>query len=66
MHKLSAPWEDPSSSPKSLAHPHIASNGVTDKACQTLGTWSTYDDSTHRIFLISSMYFVSLYLFHIK
>jgi hypothetical protein len=43
------PRKDPSSSPKSSAHPLIASNGVTDKEFQTLGTWSTYDDSIRRI-----------------
>jgi hypothetical protein len=51
MHKLSAPWEGPASSPKSLAHPHIASNGETGKAYPTHGTWSTYD-SIHRIVLL--------------
>jgi hypothetical protein len=49
MHKLSSPWEDPSSSPKLSAHPLTASNGATDKEYQTLGTWSTYDDSIRRI-----------------
>jgi hypothetical protein len=49
MHKLSAHGKDPSSSPKSTAHPHIASNGVMDKECQTLGMWSTYDNPTCRI-----------------
>jgi hypothetical protein len=62
MHKFSAPWEGPSSSPKSSAHPHIASNGVTSKEYQTLGTWSIYDDSTRRIVFITTMYFFSLYL----
>jgi hypothetical protein len=52
MHKLSAPGKGPSSSLKSSAHPHIASNGVTGKAYQTLGMWSIYDDSTRRIVLL--------------
>jgi hypothetical protein len=56
MHKLSAPGKDPSSSPKSSAHPHTTSNGVMDKECQTLGTWSTYDDSIHRI-VLSHLFF---------
>jgi hypothetical protein len=63
MHKLSAPGKNSSSSPKSSAHPHIASNGVTSKVYQTLGTWSIYDDSTRRIVFVTAMYFLSLYLF---
>jgi hypothetical protein len=66
MHKPSAPRKDPSSSPKSSAHPHIASNGVTGKAYQTLGMWSIYDNSTCRIVFITTMYFLSLYLFEIN
>jgi hypothetical protein len=41
--------KDPSSSLKLSAYPLIASNGVTDKECQTLGTWSTNDDSIRGI-----------------
>jgi hypothetical protein len=43
--------KDPSSSLKLSAHPLITSNGATDKECQTLRTWRTYNDSTHRIVL---------------
>jgi hypothetical protein len=63
MHKLSAPWKDLSSSLKSSAHTHIASNGVTGKAYPTRGTWSIYDDSTCRIVFITAMYSSSLYFF---
>jgi hypothetical protein len=52
--------KDPSASPKSSSHPHIASYGVIDKECQTLGTWSTYDDSTLRIVLNFSYVFLFL------
>jgi hypothetical protein len=58
--------KDPSSSPKSSAHPHIASNGVTDKECQTLGTWSIYDDSTRRIVFNFTYVFLFLVPFQIK
>jgi hypothetical protein len=63
MHKLSTPGKDPSSSPKSLAHPHVASNGVTGKEYQTLGTWSIYGDSTCRIVFNYSYVFLFLVLF---
>jgi hypothetical protein len=64
MHKLSAPWEGPLSSPKSSAHPHIASNGATGKECQTLGTWNIYDDFIRRIVFNHSYAFLFfLYLF---
>jgi hypothetical protein len=58
---------DPSSLPKLSAHPLIASNGATDKEYQTLGTWSTYDDSIRRIaFKIPGMYFLSLYFLRLN
>jgi hypothetical protein len=63
MHKLSAPGKDPSSSPKSSVHPHIASSGATDKECQTLGTWNIYDDSIRRIDFNYSYVFLFLVLF---
>jgi hypothetical protein len=63
MHKLSAPRKDPPSSLKSSTHPHITSNGATGKVYPTLGTWSIYDDSTHRIIFITAMYSLSLYFF---
>jgi hypothetical protein len=57
---------DPSSSPKLSAHPLIASNGAMDKEYQTLGTWSTYDDSIRRTVLNSSYVFPFLVLFQIE
>jgi hypothetical protein len=56
----SLPGKDLSSLPKSLAHPHITSNGVTGKECQTLGTWSIYDDCTRRIVFNYSYVFLFL------
>jgi hypothetical protein len=46
----------PSSSPKLSAHPLIAFNGAMDKEYQTLGMWSTYDDSICRIAFKHSSY----------
>jgi hypothetical protein len=51
MHKLSAPWESPSSSPKLSARQHIDSSGATGKEYPTPGTWSFYSDSICRIVL---------------
>jgi hypothetical protein len=58
---------DPSLSTKLSAHPLITSNGATDKEYQTLGTWSTYNDSIRRIaFKNSSYVFPFLVLFKIE
>jgi hypothetical protein len=54
---------DPSSSLKLSSHPHTASNKVMDKECQTLGTWSTDDDSIRRIVFNFNYLFPFLVLF---
>jgi hypothetical protein len=41
----------------SSARLHIDSSGATRKEYPTLGTWSIYDDSIHRIVLSSSYVF---------
>jgi hypothetical protein len=57
MHKLPAPWEGPSSSPKSSARQHIDSSGATGKEYPTLGTRSIYVDCICRIVLKLSYVF---------
>jgi hypothetical protein len=60
MHKLSTPGKEPSSSLKSSTHQHITSNWVMEKECQTLGTWSIFDNSTSRIVFNFSYVFLFL------
>jgi hypothetical protein len=51
MYKLSAPWEGPF-----IVTEVITSSGATGKAYPTHRRWSTYDDSTHRIDFITTMF----------
>jgi hypothetical protein len=61
MHKLSAPWEGPFIVTEVISPSTYRSNEVTGNAYQSLRMWSIYDDSTHRINFITTMYFLSLY-----
>jgi hypothetical protein len=57
---------DPSLSPKLSAHPHTATNGVTNKECHPLGMWSAYYDSICRIVLNFSYVFSFLHFFRLN
>jgi hypothetical protein len=62
MHKLSSPWEGLSSLLKLSAHRLTVCNGAMEKECQTLGTWSIYDDSIHSSFFQPCIYVLCTFL----
>jgi hypothetical protein len=49
MHKLSSPWEGPFIVTEVVSPTTYRLQWATVKECKTLGTWSIYNDSIHRI-----------------